>query len=109
MNIATWISREKNMLCTLKWLWINLLKNSQLIEASLNNPKLNVKEISLADLYSIGMLAKEILSDSFSPAFAHEFMVYSIAPTIPGLASYLNIWKPNPNEGKENKNGYYQE
>jgi len=109
MNIATWMTRKKFMLCWYKWIWIHLLKNSQLIESSLNNPKLGLKEISLSELCSIGMLAKEILSAAFSPAFAHEFMISMIEPSMPELANHLNIWKPNQNEKKVNKNDYYQE
>lgn len=111
MNIARWMTRRKNILCWFRWIWIHLLKNTQLIEASLNNPKLNLKEISLAELKSIGMLAKEILAESFSPAFAHEFMISMIETEMPELANHLDCWKPTMvNEKKKDaKDEYYQE
>ncbi len=109
MNLGNWMTRKKFMLCWYKWIWTHLLKNSQLIESSLNNPKLGLTEISLSELCSIGMLAKEILSSAFNPAFAHEFMISMIEPSMPELANHLNIWKPNLNEMKAIKNEYYQE
>lgn len=109
MNISRWITRRKKMLCWHRWIWINLLKNSQLIEASLNNPNLKLTEISLADLYSIGTLAKEILADYFSPSFAQELIIDMVEPAHPELAGYLDIWKPKPINKEENKTEYYQE
>jgi hypothetical protein len=109
MNIATWITRRKNMLCWYRWIWINLLKNSQLIEASLNNPKQGIKDIKLSDLFSIGMLAKEIISSRITPAFAEEFMFNSIEPNLPKLAIHLNIWKPIDNPKGEIKNEFHQD
>jgi len=38
MNISRWITRSKVMICKYKFILADLLKNSQLIEASLNNP-----------------------------------------------------------------------
>ena len=52
-----------------------MLKNSQLIEASLNNPVANLKDIDLADLSSIGTLVEEIISSKFNPAFARTFLI----------------------------------
>lgn len=95
MNIATWITRKKTMWCWRNWIWINLLKNSQLIEANLNNPRQKINEIKTEDLYSIGMLAKEIISTEKTPVFAEEFMLGMIEDTAPNLAKYLNVWDIN--------------
>lgn len=109
MNISRWISRSKAMLCKHKYIVADLLKNSQLIEASLNNPVDNLKDISLADLNSIGMLAVEILSDTYTPAFAREFMIDMIEPSMPALADHLDIWKPASRQSNRKKDDYYQD
>lgn len=95
MNIATWMTRKKSMLCWRKWIWINLLKNSQLIEASLNEPKQKITDIKTEDLFSIGMLAKEIISSAITPVFAEEFMLDMIENILPSLSKYLNVWDIN--------------
>jgi hypothetical protein len=108
MNIAKWMSRRKVMLCMRKHLIFDLLINSQLIEASLNNPIQNVKDISLADLNSIGALAEEILSSRYNPAFARSFLLEIMEDYNKEFADTLNIWKPNIlDKGQKKKNGYY--
>jgi hypothetical protein len=109
MNIANWITRQKTMFCWWRWIWIYLLKDSQLIEASLNFPGQKLQDIKLADLNSIGMLAKEIIADNFSPVFAEEFLTSMIETSMPDLANHLNVWKPiTPNPDKKvPKNDYY--
>ena len=109
MNISRWITRSKVMICKQKYIVADLLKNSQLIEASLNNPAANLKDISLADLNSIGMLAMEILSDTYNPAFAREFMIDLIEPSMPALAERLDIWKPASRQANRKKDDYYQD
>jgi hypothetical protein len=107
MNIANWITRRKSMFCWKKWIWIYLLKNSQLIEASLNFPKQKATDIKLSDLNSIGMLAKEILADNFTPAFAEEFMFDMVESVLPEFAGQLNIWTPlQKNEKREFVNNW---
>lgn len=98
MNIATWMTRKKSMLCWRKWIWINLLKNSQLIEASLNNPKQKASEIKTTDLYAIGSLAKEIIASDFTPVFAEEFAISLIEQVSPSFCAHLNVWSPQKNE-----------
>jgi hypothetical protein len=111
MNISNWITRRRKKICWLRWVWADLLKRSQLIEASLNEPEKPVRDISPADLYSIGVLAREILSESFTPALAHELLTEMIEPALPELAAQLDYWKPVSKEKKDSKNkeGYYQE
>ena len=104
MNIATWISRKKNMLCRYKWIITHLWKKSQLIEASLNFPQEKLSKIKLEDLNSIGALAREILSDNFSPAFAEEFILSASEDALPTLTAFLNPWKPKTNDKNEVKN-----
>ncbi|MCA0233598.1 MAG: hypothetical protein LCH91_24275 [Bacteroidetes bacterium] len=105
MNISLWMSRRKSWLCWRRFLWIELLRDSQLIEASLNNPVEKLENISLADLSSIGSLAEEILSSKLNPSLAREFLVESLETTNPNVASILNVWKP---KSKEQQKGYYQ-
>lgn len=108
MNIALWISKRKSWWCWRRFIWIELLKDSQLIEASLNNPAEKIDNISLADLSSIGSLAEEILSAKYSPSFAREFLIETIETSYPELASGLNVWKPNTvQKGKEKNAGFY--
>lgn len=110
MNIALWMSRKKTWWCLRRFLLVELLKNSQLIEASLNNPDEKVENISLADLSSIGSLAEEVLSNRFSPSFAREFLIEAVEAANPEIASMLNIWKPKAvqkGKEKEKQTGYY--
>lgn len=106
MNIALWISRKKTWWCLRRFLFVELLKSSQLIEASLNNPVEKVENISLADLSSIGSLAEEILSAKYSPSFAREFLLESIEDTSPAIAAMLNVWQPAV-AVKDKQPGYY--
>jgi hypothetical protein len=113
MNIALWMSRKKSWWCLRRFLFVELLKNSQLIEASLNNPSEKLEKITLADLSSIGSLAEEILSAKYSPAFAREFLIDSVETANPALAAMLNTWQPAVViKGRENEKpkqaGYYQ-
>jgi hypothetical protein len=105
MNIATWMTRFKFMLCWRKYVIFDLFANSQLIEASLNNPIQDIKKISLADLNSIGALAEEILASKYNPAFARSFLLDLMGDYNKGLAEALNVWKPHAEKKRE---GYYQ-
>ena len=108
MNIATWMSRRKLMLCLRRYLLFDLLVNSQLIEASLNNPIQDIKDISLVDLNSIGALAEEILASRFNPAFARSFLIELMEDYNKPFADTFNIWKPIPlNKEQKKKNEYY--
>lgn len=109
MNISLWMSRTKSWWCWRRFIWIELLRDSQLIEASLNNPVEKIDNISLPDLNSIGSLAEEILSSKFSPSFAREFLIEAFESVNPKLSSLLNIWNPDIKEKtKDQKASYYQ-
>jgi hypothetical protein len=92
MNIARWMSRKKFMLCRLKLTVIDLLMNSQIIEAALSQPRQDRKAIKLADLASIGALSREILASQHSPSFAYELHLNLIEMASPELAAELNVW-----------------
>ncbi len=109
MNIATWMTKQKSFICWRKYIVFDLFKNSQLIEASLNNPVQNIREISLADLNSIGALAEEILASKHNPAFARGFLLEVIEGYNKGFAEILDEWRPNNQKNdEENANDYYQ-
>ncbi|WP_426484355.1 hypothetical protein [Flavobacterium sp. 2] len=109
MNIALWITKNKAFICLRRYIWYYLLKDSQLIEASLNYPLEKRENISIADLNSIGALAEEILSEKYSPSFARDFLIEALEPINPNLAYKLNIWKPdNQEEIREKEDKYYQ-
>lgn len=95
MNIAKWMTRRKPMLCWRRYVIFDLFANSQLVEASLNNPIQNIKEISLADLNSIGSLAEEILASKYNPAFARSFLLELMEDYNKELTHALDIWKPS--------------
>ncbi|TAE90263.1 MAG: hypothetical protein EAY81_00990 [Bacteroidetes bacterium] len=92
MNIANWMLRKSTLNCAKGWIFINLLKDSQIIEANLNNPNQPLKEIKINDLHSIGILAKEILSSAFTPMFAEEFMSELIEDIAPEYVKHLQPW-----------------
>lgn len=109
MNISLWMSRRQSWWCWRRFLWIELLKDSQLIEASLNNPTEKLEDISLADLNSIGSMAEEVLSSKFNPSFAREFLIDAFESINPNLAAMLNIFQPVPKEKSDNlATDYYQ-
>lgn len=108
MNISNWITRKKVMACLLNKALLELLKNSQLVEAALNNPDQKLEEISLSDLNSIGCLAEEILADKFSPVFARNLFLDLFEDYHPELGNTMNPWK-NEVAGKNQKtDDYYQ-
>ena len=94
MNISLWMSRRKSWWCWRRILFIDMLKNSQIIEASLNNPDEKLEKISFKDISSIGSLAEEILSSKINPSFAREFLVESLNNINPELALVLNPFNP---------------
>lgn len=100
MNISKWITRKKTMFCWWKWILVKLLRDSQLIEASLNFPNQKLSEIKLADLNSIGKLAKEIIADNLTPAFAEEFTIQMLEQVLPNLANKLDVWRPDAKSSK---------
>jgi hypothetical protein len=108
MNIATWMTRRKTVLCWKPYLIAELHLSSSLIEASLDNPKQKLQDISLGDLNSIGSLAEEILSTKYNPAFAREFLLDLVENQNREFANALNSWKPEIGDNKRTKNmGYY--
>lgn len=109
MNTSLWMSRRQSWWCWRRFLWIELLKDSQLIEASLNNPAENLEDISLADLNSIGSMAEEVLSSKFNPAFAREFLIDAFEPLNVNLSARLNIFQPvTTKETEDRGTDYYQ-
>jgi hypothetical protein len=109
MNIATWMTRRKFILCWRRYLIFDLFVNSQLIESSLNNPIQNIKEITLADLNSIGVLAEEILASKYSPAFARSFLLEIMEEYNEEFTDILDIWRPNvKKKGGKKADEYYQ-
>ncbi len=94
MNIATWMTRRKPFACWRRYILWDLFRNSQIIEASLDNPVERKEKISLADLNSIGSLAEEILSSKYNPAFARSFLLDIMNDFNPNFSNELDIWKP---------------
>jgi len=94
MNIARWISRRKYWWCWRRKLIFELLNDSQLIEASLDDPLEKIAKVSLADINSIGALAEEILASKYNPGFARLFFLEIIEESNPQLAAQLDIWSP---------------
>jgi hypothetical protein len=109
MNIAIWMTRRKSMLCWRRHVIFDLFANSQLIEASLNNPIQNINEISLSDLNSIGALSEEILASKYNPAFARSFLLDIMEEYNKELSEELDIWKPNiKKKDTKKEDDYYQ-
>lgn len=110
MNIAKWMTRRKPMLCWRRYVIFDLFANSQLVEASLNKPIQNIKEISLADLNSIGSLAEEILASKYNPAFARSFLLELMEDYNKELTHALDIWKPSLiKKGEKPTDAYYDD
>ena len=107
MNIARWMTRRKLMLCFRRRVIFDLLFNSQLIEANLNDPTVDIKKISLNDLASIGGLAEEILTERLGASNAKQFLLDTLEDFNPKLAESLEEWSPLKTQKKSEKE-YYQ-
>jgi hypothetical protein len=109
MNISTWMTRRKSMHCWKRFIIFDLFVNSQLIEASLNNPAQSIREIPLADLNSIGALSEEILASKYNPVFARTFLLDLLEDYNKEFSRALDIWKPNIEiKGTKNEDDYHQ-
>lgn len=108
MNISTWMTRKKTMLCLNTQTLFDLLKNSQLIESTLNNPDQKLEEISLADLNSIGTLAEEILADKYNPVFAKTLFLDLLEDYNLEFADMMNPWKNKVRSKGQKTDEYYQ-
>lgn len=101
MNTAKWISRRKIMLCMYKFVIIDILKVSQVIEASLDEPDIPFDKMSIKDLLSIGALAREVLSTEINPSFAQEFISTVLEDISPELAKSQNPWANEVRKDRE--------
>ena len=108
MNIATWMSRHQFFFCWWVYAVHDLLENSQIVEASLDNPELKLDQITLADLNSIGGLAEEELATRLNPAAARSFLCEVVKQYQPNFAELLDIWTPRTKEKDPVKSEYYQ-
>lgn len=107
MNIARWMSRRK--FCIRPYVLNDLLKNSQILEASLDDPRQKMTDISLADLNSIGALAEEILAGRYNAVYAREFLIELMDGFNPAFAEMLNEWRPqDPKEKEAAAKGFYR-
>lgn len=106
MNIAKWMTRRKFIICWRKFVLVDLLKNSQIVEASLDDPNEELRNLSLADLNSIGKLAEEELASKFNPGFARYFLLDLVHDLNTALVETLNEWTPKPQ--REKAGSYYQ-
>lgn len=101
MNISLWMSRRKYWWCWRRRMIFELLHESQLIEASLDDPTQATGDILLGDIKSIGALAEEILSSRFNPAFARTFMMELLEEVNPELVRQLDIWDESDVKGRQ--------
>jgi len=106
MNTALWMSRRKFIICWRRWIIWDLFKNSQLVEASLNHPTKDIKDIDLSELNSIGVLAEEILSSKYNPSFARDFLVELTRDLDKNLFQHFDIWNSDYYQ-RETKASYY--
>lgn len=109
MNIATWMTRRRSRYCWWNILLVDLLRNSQLIEASLDRPLAKMETIHLADLKSIGALAEELLATRYSPVFARELLLELLAEVQPGISGILDVWRPVDPAKEKSKQAIYQQ
>lgn len=94
MNIATWISRRQIRLCWGRWQLWELFRESQLVEASLENTTMKSSDLTLKELRSIGALAEELLADKFGPSISRDLLVETLAETKINWADILASWNP---------------
>ena len=100
MNIIQWMSRRRYYACIRLPLIVKLLNDSDIVEANLNQPNLPLKEISLADLNSIGALAEVETGQRLGPSFARELLVDMVSEVHSGFAEKMNIFQPKSKEEK---------
>lgn len=104
MNISTWMSRRKFWWCWRRRIIFELLHESQLIEANLENPLESKEKIALSDINNIGALAEEILGARFNPVFARSFLIELVEEMNPSFADALDRWSPLTQNRKKNYN-----
>jgi hypothetical protein len=93
-NISLWMTRSRNMICLVKSWQFEAVFSSQVIEAAMDQPDIDIDKIDDRDLYHVGMLAKELLSESLTPALAHEFLRAPLQKVAPDLFGHLDYWSP---------------
>lgn len=96
------------MVCLSQQTLVELLKNSQLIESTLINPKQRLEEVSLSDLNSVGTLAEEILAVRHNPVFARTFFLELLEDYNPEFADMMDVWKSKTSEEDQRTDEYYQ-
>ncbi len=94
MNIAKWMSRRRYWWCWRRRLIFELLHDSQIIEASLDNPKIPFEEIGISEIRSIGALAKQELANRIGESGAKAFLFELIEEVNPKFANFINPWNP---------------
>lgn len=94
MNIVTWMSRWRFRLCWIRWEYWKLFRESQLVEAALDNPIKKISEITLSELGFIGGLAEELLAEKFGPAAARDIMVDMATASGGEWAELMVGWNP---------------
>ncbi len=94
-NISKWISRRKLMLCWYRRYVIHASLSDRIIEASTNKPNVRLENIPIADLFSMGQHAMDIVSEEMTPADAVQFELANLELLMPELAAELNPWHPD--------------
>lgn len=114
-NIARWMNRKPSIFCALYSdnTVFKLAFDNKLVESTLEEPRQRLKEVSLADLNAIGVLAEQTLKEDFTPAMSRIILLEWMAQRFPEFAEKRNAWNP-PSTKKERKEkasikGYYQE
>ncbi len=93
VNIGAWIARPENIRCFNSKFLRKLLYSDRLMEASLTDPNISFKNISLNLHYSIGVHARDVLGRSASQCESTRFFLdMIILPYLSHLEPKLNPW-----------------
>lgn len=94
MNIATWMPKRGIWLCWLKAELWTLFKDTQLVEAALDDPSKKSSDLTLSELGSIGALAEELLGDKYGSSIARDLLIGAASESSNVWANISTGWKP---------------
>lgn len=92
-NISHWISRRKIMFCLFDRFVLEAMHTDLVIEASLGNPSLDLKDIPTADLFTLGHHVMDIVAQHLNPVEGHLFALNMVEPLMPKLIQQINPWE----------------
>lgn len=91
-NIAVWISRPSNHQCFRTRIIWQLTYQHRILEASMDDPDLNISKISPSLLYSIGTHATDVLGSNAGQCRKLQLVLELVKEVIPDFIPKIDPW-----------------